>query len=61
MNLENLELKTYKNYKELCGILEEPIKGGKSKQLQMKDFERYFKYHKEGNKITIDDIYSPFP
>ena len=58
MNLENLELKTYKNYKELCGILEEPIKGGKSKQLQMKDFERYFKYHKEGNKIIIDDIYS---
>ena len=58
MKLENLELKTYKNYKELCGILEEPIKGGKSKQLQMKDFERYFKYHKEGNKIIIDDIYS---
>lgn len=58
MKLENLELKTYKNYKELCSILEEPIKGGKSKQLQMKDFERYFKYHKEGNKIIIDDIYS---
>ena len=58
MKLENLELKTYKNYKELCGILEEPIKGGKSKQLQMKDFERYFKYHKEGHKIIIDDIYS---
>ena len=24
----------------------------------MIDFERYFKYHKEGNKIIIDDIYS---
>ena len=58
MNLENLELKTYKNYKELCGILEEPIKGGKSKQLQMKDFERYFEFHKEGNKIVIDNIFS---
>ena len=57
MNLENLELKTYKNYKELCGILEEPIKGGKSKQLQMKEFERYFKYHKEGNKFIIDKIF----
>ena len=58
MNLENLELKTYKNYKELCGILEEPIKSGKSKQLQMKDFERYFEFHKEGNKIVIDNIFS---
>lgn len=58
MKLENLELKTYKNYKELCGILEEPIKGGKSKQLQMKDFERYFEFHKEGNKIVIDNIFS---
>ena len=58
MNIENLELKTYKNYKELCRILEEPIKGGKSKQLQMKDFERYFEFHKEGNKIVIDNIFS---
>ena len=58
MNLENLELKTYKNYKELCVVLEEPIKGGKSKQLQMKDFERYFEFHKEGNKIVIDNIFS---
>ena len=58
MNIENLELKTYKNYKELCGTLEEPIKGGKSKQLQMKDFERYFEFHKEGNKIVIDKIFS---
>ena len=58
MNLENLELKTYKNYKELCWILEEPIKSGKSKQLQMKDFERYFEFHKEGNKIVIDNIFS---
>lgn len=58
MKLENLELKTYKNYKELCEALEEPIKSGKSKQLQMKEFERYFEYHKVGNKIIIDNIFS---
>lgn len=48
----------FKNYKELCGALEIPTKVGKAKQLQMKDFERYFKYHKEGHKIVIDEIYS---
>lgn len=58
MNIENLELKTYKNYKELCLILGENIKTGKSKQLQLKDFERYFEYHKQGQKFIIDKIYS---
>lgn len=46
----------FKNYKELCGALEIPTKVGKAKQLQMKDFERYFKYHKEGHKIVIDEL-----
>lgn len=46
-----------KNYRELCGILGQDIKAGKGKQLQLKDFERYFKYHKEGHKIIIDEIY----
>ena len=59
MKIENLEIKqVVKNYKELCNILNEKVKGGKSKQLQLKDFERYFKYHKEGNKFIIDQIYN---
>ncbi|HBY19430.1 MAG TPA: hypothetical protein DEG71_00140 [Clostridiales bacterium] len=45
------------NYKSLCTILEEKIKTGKSKQLQLEEFARYFKYHKEGNKFIIDEIY----
>ena len=58
MRINNLyEGQVIKNYKELCGILEESIKGGKSKQLQIKEFERYFEYHKEGNKFVIDKIF----
>lgn len=49
---------TLKNYKHLCEILEIPTKGGKGKQIQLKELERYCKYHKEGNKIIIDTIYS---
>ncbi|MGE4213591.1 MAG: hypothetical protein AB7E42_02280 [Anaerotignaceae bacterium] len=47
-----------KNYKELCNILNEPIKTGKSKQIQLKEFERYFSYHKQGNSFIIDEVYA---
>ncbi|WP_406542436.1 hypothetical protein [Clostridium ljungdahlii] len=58
MNTSKLELnKEYKNYKVLCIILEEKIKNGKSKKLQLQDWSRYFKYHKIGNKFIIDEIY----
>ena len=46
----------FKNYKELCGALEISTKSGEAKQRQMKDLERYCKYHKEGNKIVIDEV-----
>ena len=52
-----LELKTYKNYKEVCKALKEDIKTGKSKQIQLKNWERFFKYHKDGNKIVIQEIF----
>lgn len=58
MKIENLkEGQVLKNYKELCEVLGIEPKTGKSKQLQFKDLERYCKYHKEGNKIIIDQIY----
>ena len=56
-----LELKqgqVYKNYKALCEQLGEQPKTGKSKQLQLKDWERYFTYHKDGNKFVIDEVFS---
>jgi hypothetical protein len=57
MNINSLKLKKYKNYKELCGILDEDIKTGKSKQLQLKDWERYFTWEKEGHKFIVTEIY----
>ena len=47
-----------KNYKELCSLLEIiPCKGGKSRQLQIKDIERYFSYEKEGQKFIIKEVF----
>lgn len=43
---------TVKNYKAMCELLEEPVKVGKSKQLQIKDWDRFFTYEKQGNKFA---------
>lgn len=63
MDLENItEGLIIKNYKELCTLLKELTKTGKSKQLQLNDFERYFNYEKKGNKFIIKEIYNvPIP
>lgn len=47
----------FKNYKELCLYLGEDIKDGNSKKSQLRNWDCYFKTHKEGNKIIIDEIY----
>lgn len=58
MNIENLkEGQVVKNYKELCELIDESPKGGDSKKSQLKELERYIKYHKEGNKFVIEEIY----
>lgn len=58
MKIENLKSgMLLKNYKELCKVLEiEPSTGNKKKS-QIKELERHVKYHKEGNKFVIDDVY----
>ena len=54
----NLQIgQTFKNYRELCRALGEEIKGGKAKELQLTDWQRFFKYTKNGIKFTITDIY----
>lgn len=51
-----------KNYKELCAILNEETKTGKAKQLQLKNWKRYFDWEKDGQKFIIVDIYdTPLP
>lgn len=52
------EGQTFKNYKMLCEYLEVPVKTGKSKQLQLSDWNRYFAWHKEGNTFIIDEVYT---
>lgn len=55
---ENLKVGlVVKNYRELCKLLGADIKDGKSKRLQIKDWERYFRYSRDGNKYIIEEIY----
>ena len=53
----NLELKTYKNYKELCVAMDWNPTGGKGKQYQIKELERYCNYYREGQKYIINELY----
>lgn len=58
MKVGNLEVNmVIKNYKELCLLLNQEAKTSNSKKAQLKDWERYFKFHKDGQKIIIDEIY----
>ena len=51
-----------KNYKELCRYLEWNTTTGNAKKSQFKDLERYCKYHKEGQKIVVDEVFeTPLP
>lgn len=47
-----------KNYKEMCALLNQEVKGGCSKKSQIKEWECYFNFHKDGNKFVIDEIYN---
>ena len=61
MKIEYLaEGQVIKNYKELCLILDiKPTsKANNSRIAQLKELARYCKYHKEGHKFIIDEIYA---
>ena len=59
MKIENLKVgETYKNWKALCEILEVEPKSGSYKQKQERDFKQYFDWTKQGQKITITEIYN---
>lgn len=47
----------FKSYKDTCLFLNEKIKGGESKKYQLKEWKRFFDFHKNGNKIVIDKVY----
>ena len=50
----------YRNYGHLCEILEiKPTKkANNQRKAQFKELERYVKWHREGHKIIIDEVYS---
>lgn len=47
----------FKNYKELCAYLGEEPKKANSKVAQLKEWERYFSFRKEGQKIIITEVF----
>ncbi len=58
MNTNNIKSgMVVKNYKHLCELLEEPVKGGKAKQLQIQEWRRHFAFKKQGHKYIITKIY----
>jgi hypothetical protein len=58
MNINNIsEGQIFKNYKLLCEELNQPVKTGKSKKLQLEDWGRYFEHSRSGNSFIVTKIY----
>lgn len=58
LNINNLtEGQIFNTYPELCKTLGCEVYGGCQKTKQLKDFERYFNYEKDGKKFIIKEIY----
>jgi hypothetical protein len=58
LNLDNIkEGKVYKNYKELCSVLDEPYKAGNSKKAQLKQWEEQFDFMQFGYQFKINQIH----
>lgn len=47
----------FKNYNDLCSVLQLKPTTGKSKQLQMQEIERFMSLEKQGHKFIIKEIY----
>lgn len=46
-----------KNYNELCTILDLPVVGGKQKQQQISNLQRFFSFDREGHSYIITNIF----
>ena len=46
-----------KNYKIMCKLFNEDVKCGNSKIIQINNWSRFFKWHNDGQKYIIDEIY----
>ena len=53
---------TVKNYKVMCETLGEPEKHSASKDAQLREWQRYFSFTKQGHKFLIGEVYEyPYP
>lgn len=57
-SLNGLRVGEYKNYIELCKALNWGLTSGNSKKAQFKTLDTLCKWHKEGNKIVVTEIYT---
>lgn len=55
-SLPFIEGATFSSYKELCKALDEEVKDGYSKIVQLKHWETYFKWERKGNSYIITKI-----
>lgn len=55
-NLPFIPHSTFNSYKDLCEVLGEKVKTGNSKKAQLKHWENYFLWEREGNKYHIKTI-----
>lgn len=52
----------FPNYTQICKVLNQKSTGGRSKELQLQNWQRYFEFNREGHKFTITKIYDkPLP
>ena len=52
-----IEKKTYKNWKEICAVMDWKTIGGTYKQARIKDLDTLCRYHKSGHLFVIDEVY----
>ena len=52
-----LELKTYKNYKEICEAMGWKITGGNIKKKNLQVLDSLCEYIKDGNKFIVTNIF----
>lgn len=48
----------FASYRDMCTQLSLPILGGDSRKAQLKELDRYFSYHREGNAYIIDEVFT---
>jgi hypothetical protein len=57
VDVSKLKVGIKEKYPKMCELLGQEVKGGRQKELQVKDWGRYFLFKKEGTIYTVKEIY----